>query len=292
MCFWQQNAEWLAALERGDGPAIASHTQRAGEVAERVPHAAIRWTLMFHKAWAAGLHGELAEYERLVEAALAYGTDNGQTDAFSIYAGQLADVRSHQGRLHELIPLIEQALADTPALRVYRAVLTQAKAHAGQHDEARDMLDNDRTDGFPMPADVAWSTGITSWIDAAVRLGAADAAPELRALILPYHDQITTTSIGIQPALSHYLGQLDHLTGNYDAAERWFTEAMAIHERVQSPMLIARTQAAWTAMLTDRNQHDDHTRARQMAHAALDAAIAGGYGYIEADARAVLDRLG
>jgi hypothetical protein len=44
-------------------------------------------------------------------------------------------------------------------------------------------------------------------------------------------------------------------------------------------------------MLTDRNQGDDHARARTMARAALNAAITGDYGYIQTDARAVIDRL-
>jgi class 3 adenylate cyclase len=291
MRYWQQNVGYLSALEQGDGRALDARMQRAGEIAARVPNAAIRWTHRFQEAMTAGLRGDLTEYERLAEAALTYGTDNGQTDAFTIYAAELADVRAHQGRVHELIPLIEQALIDTPALRVYRAVLTQAKVHAGQHDEARRMLDDDRAEGFLMPSDNTWSTGVAAWVDAAVRLGAVDAAPHLRALILPYPHQVTTTFTTVQPALSHYLGQLDHLTANYDDAEQWFTEATAIHERVQSPIFVARTQAAWAAMLTDRNQHDDHTRARQMAQAALDTATTGGYGYIETDARAVLERL-
>jgi hypothetical protein len=88
--------------------------------------------------------------------------------------------------------------------------------------------------------------------------------------------------------MSQYLGRLDHLVGRYDDAERWFTEARELHERVRSPILVASTQVAW-AVLADRNQGDDYTRAHAMAQAALSAAVAGGYGYIEADTRAVLD---
>jgi hypothetical protein len=153
------------------------------------------------------------------------------------------------------------------------------------------MLDEDRAAGFALPADTAWSTGIAFWIEAASRLGAVEAAPQLRAQIRPYHDQIATTHLTFEQAICHSLGRLDHLTSDYDHAERWFTEAIGIHERVHSPMLIARTQAAWAAMLADRNHNDDHTRAQTMAQAALTTATAGGYGDIETDARAVLDRL-
>jgi hypothetical protein len=146
-------------------------------------------------------------------------------------------------------------------------------------------------DGFQIPADVTWSTGMGFWIDAAALLGVVDVAPYLRAQIIAYHDQIATVTTIFQPALSHYLGLLDHLVGQYDDAERWFSEALEIHERVRSPILIARTQAAWAALLADRAQGDDRPRARTMAQSALDAAAAGGCGYIEADARLVLERL-
>ena len=121
--------------------------------------------------------------------------------------------------------------------------------------------------------------------------GTVDAAPLLRERLLPYHDQIVTTPGTFNAAVCHYLGLLDHLTGRYDDAEQWFTEALQLHERVQSPLLIAYTHAAWAALLADRNQHDDHNRARLMAQQALNTATAGGYGYIETDARAVLTQL-
>ena len=123
------------------------------------------------------------------------------------------------------------------------------------------------------------------------RVRGVDAAPFLRERLLPYHDQIVTTAIIFNPAVCHYLGLLDHLTGRYDDAEHWFSEALQLHDRVRSPLLIAHTHAAWAALLADRNQHDDHTRARVMAQQAVDAVTAGGYGYIETDARAVLTRL-
>ena len=120
---------------------------------------------------------------------------------------------------------------------------------------------------------------------------AVDTAPFLRERLLPYHDQIVTTGPTFYPAVCLFLGLLDHLSGRYDDAEQWFSQALQLHERVRSPLLIAHTHAAWAALLADRDQHDDHTRARVMAQQALDAATAGGYGYIETDARAVLTRL-
>ena len=142
-----------------------------------------------------------------------------------------------------------------------------------------------------MPADVTWSTGYGVVDRGSALVGDTESAPDLRAKIIAYHDQISTTTVTFLPALSHYLGLLDHLAGRYDDAERWFGEALEIHEHVRSPILVARTHASWAALLADRARGDDRSRARTMAQSALDTAAVGGYGYTEADARAVLERL-
>jgi tetratricopeptide (TPR) repeat protein len=291
MQYWAHNHAVITALERADGAAIDEHLHRAEALAARIPQGTIRWTLTYQQAWIAGLHGDHAEYERLAETALTLGIETGQPDAVTFYGVQLTGARFYQGRMHELIPLMEQALADTPTLHAYRATLALAHARVGETDQAQRMLETDRTAAFPMPADAAWSTGLVSWADTTARVRAVVGAPLLRERLVPYHDQIVTTGASAHLAVCYYLGLLDHLAGRYDDAEQWFTEALQLHERVQSPILVAHTHAAWAALLADRNQHDDHTRARVMAQQALDTAIAGGYGYVETDARAVLTQL-
>ena len=52
--------------------------------------------------------------------ALELGIAAGQPDAVSYYGAQLTGVRRMRGRLHELIPLIEQAVEDNPGLPAFR----------------------------------------------------------------------------------------------------------------------------------------------------------------------------
>jgi hypothetical protein len=61
---------------------------------------------------------------------------------------------------------------------------------------------------------------------------------------------------------------------------------------LECPPLRALVDAAWAAVLVERDRGDDRDRARGLASGALELATAGGYGYAEQDARAVLDRLG
>ncbi len=81
------------------------------------------------------------------------------------------------------------------------------------------------------------------------------------------------------------------LVGDTATAERWFEEAMAIHDGMESPLLVAYTDAAWSALLADRDLGDDRQRARAMAERAVTVATAGGYGDIQSDAQTVLARL-
>ena len=138
-----------------------------------------------------------------------------------------------------------------------------------------------------MPLDGSWATGQCCWANAAVRVRDRVAAQTVRDHLAPFHEQVPFTGITILPTVAHYLGTLDHLLDRHDDADRWFQEAMAIHERLESPLLVAYTHAAWASLLADRAD----ARAREMADAALAAAVAGGFGYIEADARAVLARI-
>jgi hypothetical protein len=194
--------------------------------------------------------------------------------------------------MHELVADIEQEMAVNPGLHAYRPVLLHAYALRGETTRARELLDEELVGGFVMPQVNSWNLAMTTWADAAAAVGHLEAAAALHEILLPYHGQVVTTHVTVHPAVAHYLGLLDHTLGNLDSADAWFTEATDIHRRMESPLLTAYTDAAWAALLADRDRRDDRTRARAMAEQALAAATAGGYGYIERDARAVLERLG
>jgi hypothetical protein len=142
-----------------------------------------------------------------------------------------------------------------------------------------------------MRMDLNWTTAQANWAVAAARLHATDAAAALRDKFIPYHDQIVFTGATVNASVAHHLGLLDHTLGRLDDADHWFAESLELHERLRSPLFVACTQAAWAALLVERNRGDDRTRARDMAEPALAAATAGGYGAIERDARAVLEQL-
>ena len=52
------------------------------------------------------------------------------------------------------------------------------------------------------------------------------------------------------------------------------------------------TQSAWAAVLADRNQPGDAQHAQALLDASLPVATEGGYGYVERDARHLVERIG
>jgi hypothetical protein len=118
------------------------------------------------------------------------------------------------------------------------------------------------------------------------------AATILYERLLPWHAQFATTHVTMSGSVAHYLGLLATALDRYDEADTWFVEALICHERMESPYFVAFTQTAWAALLIDRNQPGDAERARALIDAALPVSTERGYGYVERDARSLLERMG
>ena len=279
------------ALESADRDAIEEQLAVAGAILEQLPHAGLRWTHSYDMALRELLSGDLPEAERLATDALNLGMEAEQPDAFTIYGAQMLNIRVRQGRLAELIPLIEQTAADMPGQAVYQAVLTRAYADAGDLARSRALLQAAHADGFPVAQDNSWSSAMYCWSDAAVRTGHRTAAEMLHGRLAPYRAHLVTTHVTIDPIVSHVLGRLERLLGRPDEAEESFRLAHRLHTKLRCPVLVALTEVAWAQLLVDRNRGGDVRRARSMAERARRTASEGGYLGVVREAAAVLARL-
>jgi class 3 adenylate cyclase len=286
-----QNWTRYTVPEWADAEAVREADRRANEAIAKVPQAAMRWNNAFHQVWQETVWGDLAEAERLLDASLGLGLENGEPDAMTMYGAQLMNIRDFQGRLDELVPLVEDAILDAPTMG-YQSLLAKALAYHGREPEALVLLDGDFAGVLDsMMYGYNWATMVSLWAEAAARVGHGPAAELLHEQLAPFSDHIVSSSALMRLSVAHYLGLLDHSLGRLDDADARFREAMALHERFGSQLFVVHTKAAWAALLADRNRGDDRDRAIAMAEAALTAAIAGGYGYVESDARTVLERL-
>jgi tetratricopeptide (TPR) repeat protein len=262
-----------------------------GAILEQLPHAGLRWTHAYDLAVQALLAGNLAEAEQRATDALNYGIETAQPDAFTIYGSQLLNVRVRQGRLAELIPLIEQTASQFPGQPVFQSVLAKAFADAGDLDRARRLLDDSHRAGLIVPEDNAWSSAHYCWADVAVRTKHSAAAATLHGRLAPFSDQLVTTHVTIDPVLAHTVGRLEHLLGRFEDAEASFNRAATLHARLRCPPFVSLTEIAWAQLLIDRGQGDDHQRARAMAERARGTASRHRYVGIERAAVAILEQL-
>jgi hypothetical protein len=79
--------------------------------------------------------------------------------------------------------------------------------------------------------------------------------------------------------------------GRVDDAERHFAGAIALHERVDAPVWLARTELAWAEMLSGERAPATAERARALADQALRRAVELGSAGVERRARELLARL-
>jgi class 3 adenylate cyclase/tetratricopeptide (TPR) repeat protein len=287
--FYAHFERFICALECGDLETLRTHTAVMDEISERVPHAALRWyNHAFARVVPMVVAGDLDGAEQLASDALALGVDSGQPDAMTIYGAFLISTRLRQGRLGELLPVIEQVAADNPGLPAFGAALAVAYIEVGDDDRARRIFEEARDLGFRAPEDITWSSLHYSWSELAVHFGDRVAAEVLHDRLAPFADQIITTRATVSPAIGHYVAKLEHLLGRHEDADASFRRALAIHEQLEAPAFIAMTQVAWAAMLADCGHLTDLDHARTLATNALQVAEQRRYGATERDARAVL----
>ncbi len=278
--------------EQADLPAARAHLAAFAELTERVPHALPRWQLAYTKVRFVALGGDLAEAEHLAEVAFELGLESGQPDAMTVYGAELAGIRYQQGRLHELVPLLEEQVVGLRPAEAYRGALALACARGGDLARAAELIDEAVAAGFATPENLVWTVAMSSWAEASVIVGHERAVAMLRDRMEPFHTSVATSGAILSQGFACALGRLDRVAGRYDEADEWFVEADALHRRLEAPVLVAQSDVAWAALLADRDRGDDAERAQVLASGALDVAERCGYGYVAADARQVLERLG
>jgi tetratricopeptide (TPR) repeat protein len=222
--------------------------------------------------------GRYAEAEPLAQAAFALGREAQAESnlAFQFLAVQLFGIRWEQGRLSELLGVVQDFVRQYPALRwrvglgfVYSELGDEAAARAEYEAVfAHDLID--------IPDDFNQLIALTFLSDLCVRFNDAPRASLLYQRILPFDglNAVIGAPAAAVGAASRYLGMLASTMGNCDDAERHFRDALAMNERMGTPPFAARTKLAWAQMLLRRRQPGDDVEAQRLLSEA-DAVAAG-----------------
>ena len=175
---------------------------------------------------------------------------------------------------------------------MFRVVLAAALCDVDRLDDARVVFEPLAANGFTeFPFDSAWLTALALSADAAASLEHRAAACLLADLLAPWRDQLDYTLISCAGSVARPLGLALATAGRLDEADEAFAQAAAVHELIEAPIALARTQVDWARMLATRAQPGDADRARTLLDPALSTASNLGLATIKRQAQTLLSKL-
>jgi len=267
--FWAVVFRGTVCVQVGDIAEVARCHEEAARLASDVGQPIFKWTSSFSRSWSILLAGDVARAEALADEALQIGNDTRQRDALTIYGAQLFSIRWHQGRLGEIADMVVKIVHDNPGVSGFRSLAALVCMESGRGDEARGMLDAERSSGFPDARNFLVPTCLDAWA---------------RVALACWPQLVGFTGVNISGAVAHCLGTLATVLGRYQDADAHFAEALRIHEKLAAPFLIAMTDLEGGRMLLSRRTSDDLVRAETTLRSAL--ALTHRYGYAALEARA------
>ncbi|HEV8628084.1 MAG TPA: tetratricopeptide repeat protein [Acidimicrobiia bacterium] len=221
------------------------------------------WIAVIGQSWRSLLAGDVERSEALAVEGLRLGTEGGQPEATAGFAVQLFEIRRHQGRLAEIQESLEAAIQEYPGLPAIWAMLAVVYCEVGEGEKAEELMNVDAVDGFAaVPYDGFWLCGLVAYAEVCAARRALGPARALYGRLAPWHRQLPTVPPAANGgAVALYLGMLATVLDRFDDAESHFSEALEIHERLQTPYWIARTHLERARMLFARGVSDDASRA-------------------------------
>lgn len=271
--FWAYEQRMLVLVSFGRLDEADEAMAAYEAIAFRLRQPGLQALVEYQRSWRACLAGDTAAAER--HAVQSFHIAQGITrDAFALASAQIFHIRWQQGRLEELVAAGEAIIDD---VSTFAAGVSLIFVSAGEAERAEALLADACQSGFGSLALMVDLTNLVLWAETAVRLGYAAAAPPLLERLLPFAHQVAFDGGCVWGSVAHTVGTLLLLADDADAAEPFLAQAMAVHEALGAPFLIARTALALADVITRRNTGD--ARARSLRRRAL--AFAGDHGYTE-----------
>jgi hypothetical protein len=286
--FWCHIRCAVVALESFDRDAVDTHLAASRAIAQRAGLPRLHWPLTWYEVTTAVLDGDLDAAERGLVRVLEVGRQTGQPDTSAIYGALALGVRDLQGRLGELVPLLEQVVAERPGVPGFRAELARAHLEQGERGRALELLATETTRGFAGPLNSSWLSGMVLWADAAARLEEPAGAKVLAERLAPYHDQFVFNAVSSIGAVGTALGLLHTTLGEYDVAEAHLRTAANGLTRLRASSYLARNRLAAVRLLGRRGAAGDVEAGRRAGEVLVALAAERGFVALERDARELL----
>lgn len=259
---------------------------RASTLATELDQPLLSWWSTNVAAVGAWIAGDPAEVDRLAHEGEQIGVRSGQVDAPVLAYTLRGGAAWLRGELHDLIPLIEAAIADQGDDALVNA-LVLARAEADDIEGCRSMLRDmpDRMAAFRSTFLFVVTGAI--YAEAVLRAGDAGGAEHLFELLRPHDDELAHTGASVLGPVSHFLGGLATVLGRYDEADEWYQQAAVTNDGMGARFFAARTALDHAGMLALRGADPDLERASALLETASSLAELGGYAVVARRAAAV-----
>jgi class 3 adenylate cyclase/tetratricopeptide (TPR) repeat protein len=180
------------------------------------------------------------------------------------YAISTSRVRSEQGRLAELEPLVRE-LVDATEASGWRARLAAMYVELERLDDAREQLELlGRLDLEAEARAPVWLVTAAYLAETARACTAVELARSLYPLVSPWTGRaVTVIGIACNGSIDRHLGLLAATLGRTDVAAAHFESALSMNrDLLESPPLTARIKVDYAAFLLERDETGDRERAQ------------------------------
>ena len=153
----------------------------------------------------------------------------------------------------ELVEPLRMIVATNPGLPLWRGVLLEGLAAAGDREEARRLLTDLAVEDFAwLRRDVNWLWAMTAITSACVELRDVRVAAVLHSLLsaIPEQSVVCGPALGFFGPVGRYLAPLAALIGRFDEADERFQEAIKALEHVGAIPLAEATRAQRDRLLS------------------------------------------
>ncbi|MGI9237697.1 MAG: ATP-binding protein [Woeseiaceae bacterium] len=213
------------------------------------------------------LKGDFEVAASLAISAMQTGQKLGVNHVEGVMGLQMFTIRREQGRLQEIVPVLEHFVSEKGADTAWRPGLALIYADLGRLDDARRHFDELAQDDFlAVPRDSLWQTCLAYLAETCDALQDTRRARKLYEFLLPYSELALvvgniTACLG---ATSRLLGQLASAMEDWDTAERHFQHALQLNEKIDARPWLARTRYQYGRMLALRGNADDADKAAEL----------------------------
>ena len=226
--------------------------------------------------------GRFADAERQALTCLELGQQAGDMDGIGWYGAQLVAIRWFQGRLPELLPLLDELVHSSTLSTVdssYFAALAIAAAHAGDRRTATSSLARlVGRDLAELPRSSTWLVTMMGVAETAYVLDDCETAGRVYDLLSPYAELPVMASLGVAcfGSTHHPLGVAALATGKLDLAVEHLCAAVQHNLALGHwPAVVSSRERYAQALVLRAQPGDSAAAAREQAAATEEAAALG-----------------